>query len=107
MSEPDSVTVELDATGVDLEDPSAVARQLPAADTLAPGARLAVHAIALGRDGLLRRFLPPRKMVVPRAALCSALLVKGYVDLGADERRAWGHAPAARADEAGVPPELS
>jgi hypothetical protein len=93
MTEPDGLTVELDATGVDLEDASAVARQLPAADTLAPGARLAVPAVALGRDGLLRRLLPPRKVVVPRAALCGALLVKGYVDVGADERRAWGYAP--------------
>jgi hypothetical protein len=93
MSEPDGLTVELDATGVDLEDPSAVARQLPAAASLAPGARLTVAAVALGRDGLLRRLLPPRKVAVPRAALCTALLVRGYVDVGADARGAWGCAP--------------
>jgi len=95
VSEPDGLTVELDATGVDLEDASAVARQLPTATTLAPGARLAVLAVAVGRDGLLRRLLPPRKVPVPRAALCTALVVKGYVDVGADARSAWGFAPPA------------
>jgi hypothetical protein len=87
------VTVQLDATGVDLEDPSAVARQLPAPSTLAAGTRVAVLATARREDGVLRRLLGARAVAVSRAARCTALLVRGYVDLGADDAASWGHAP--------------
>jgi hypothetical protein len=88
-----TVTVHLDATGVDIEDPSALARQLPPANSLSPRTRVVVPSAATRKDGVLRRLLGPRAVAVSRAARCTALLVRGYVDLGADDRAAWGHAP--------------
>lgn len=87
------VTARLDATGVDLEDPSAVAKQLPAPGTLAPGTRVVVPAAATRKGGVLRRLLGPRTVTVSRAARCTALLARGYVDIGADDEAAWGRVP--------------
>jgi hypothetical protein len=88
------VTVRLDATGVDLEDPSAVAHQLPAPGALAAGTRVVVAAAATRKGGVLRRLLGSRGVPVSRAARCTALLVRGYVDVGADDDAAWGRVPS-------------
>lgn len=93
MNEADAVAVRLDATGVDLEDPSAVARQVPEAAGVAPRTKVVVLATGLRSDGVLRRLLGPRAVAVSSASRCTALLTRGYVDLGADAESAWGRAP--------------
>jgi len=89
-----AVEVRLDASGADLEEPAAVARQIPRASTLAPGTRVFVLATAKDDAGVLRRLLGPRRAPVLRSTLCTALLVRGYVDLGAGKDGAWGKAPS-------------
>lgn len=91
MTEP--VTVRLDATDADLEDASAVALQLPDPATLVPGARVNVLASATRRGGVLRRLLGPSRVPVTRATRCTALLIRGYVTIGADDEQAWGAVP--------------
>jgi hypothetical protein len=91
MSAPEGATVvRLDATGLDPEDFAALAAQLPLASTLPPRTAVAVPAAALRRRRFLRGLLGDRKVVVPRATRCTALLVRGYVDVTADDRAAWG-----------------
>jgi hypothetical protein len=92
-SEGEPLTVRLNASDADLDEPSAVARQIPAASTLAPGTRLVVLATAKRDGGVLRRLLGPRSVPVPRASLCTALLVLGYVEIAAGEEGARGRAP--------------
>ncbi len=87
------VTVQLDATAADVGVPAAVAGQIPLASTLAPGTRVVVRASATRRGGVLGRLLGPRREPVPRSTACTALLVRGYVDIGADDAGAWGVAP--------------
>jgi hypothetical protein len=87
------VTVTLDATDRDLGDVTAVAPQIPEACTLAPGSRVVVVARAVRRRGLLRHLLGDARVVVPRSIRCTALLVRGYVGIGADAEGAWGVAP--------------
>jgi hypothetical protein len=91
----EAVTVQLDATGADVEVPASVAGQIPLAITLPPGTRVVVLANATRRGGLLRRLLGRRREPVPPSTACTALLVRGYVDIGADGGGAWGHAPPA------------
>jgi hypothetical protein len=95
MPEPDAIAVHLDATGADLSDPTAVARQIPLASDLAARTRVSVLPTASRRRGVLGRLLSAREIPVGRAARCTALLLRGYVDIGADETSAWGFAPAA------------
>jgi len=87
------VTVRLDATEADVEEPGAVAGQIPHASTVSPGTRVVVLATATRRGGVLRRLLGPRRVPVPRSTRCTALLVRGYVAIGADDDGAWGYAP--------------
>jgi hypothetical protein len=77
-----SVCVVLDATGVDLEDPSEVARQLPHSTELAAGSVLFVLGAAQRGRGVLR-WLGMRTLPVGRAARCTALVARGYSDVGA------------------------
>jgi hypothetical protein len=90
---PAPITVRLDATDVDVDEPSALASQLPHAGTVPPGTRVVVSATATRRGGVLRRLLGGGSEPVPRSSACTALLVRGYVGLGADADGAWGHAP--------------
>ncbi|HEY3822632.1 MAG TPA: hypothetical protein VGL81_35950 [Polyangiaceae bacterium] len=90
----ETVTVRLDATEADVEEPAAVAAQIPLASTLPPGTRVVVQATATRRGGLLRRLLGPRREPVPRSTGCTALLARGYVAIGADADGSWGHAPS-------------
>jgi hypothetical protein len=93
MSERDVLTVALDATDADPEDVSAIARQIPDAVSLGPRTRVTVLRTATRRGGLLRRFLGDTRVPVSRAVRCTALLVRGYVDVGADSERSWGVVP--------------
>jgi hypothetical protein len=86
--------VRLDASSADLEAPAEVAGQIPCASTLTPGTRILVLPTATRAGGFLRRLLGARTVPVPRSTLCTALLVQGYVDLGAGEAGAWGKAPS-------------
>ena len=92
----DAVAVLLDAGGdADPQTVAGVVAQLPAASDLAPGTPLLV----LGRATDLRAFwrLFSRSVPVPRLARCTALLMRGYVDIGAGDvdgdDLAWGYAP--------------
>lgn len=89
------VTVRLDASEADVDEPSVVAQQLPVASTLAPRTRVVVPSTATRRGGVLRRLLGQQRVPVSRAARCTALLVRGYVDIGANDEDAWGYAPSA------------
>lgn len=78
----------LEVEGHDVDD---VAPQIPRAETLEPGTRLV--ALAGKSRGWLGKLLPPRG-APPLSAIGSALLARGYVEIGAgqDEGRtaAWG-----------------
>jgi hypothetical protein len=91
MSAPAGATVvRLDATGVDAEDFAALASQLPHASTLPPRTAVAVPAVAVRRRSFLRGVLGDRKVSVSRSTRCTALLLRGYVDVAADAGAAWG-----------------
>jgi hypothetical protein len=91
MSTPPGATVvRLDATEVDPEDFAALASQLPHASTLPPRTVVAVPAVAVRRRRFLRRVLGDGKVTVSRATRCTALLLRGYVDVAADAGAAWG-----------------
>jgi hypothetical protein len=93
MSDP--VTVHLDAATADLDEPAAVAAQIPMASPLSPGTKVLVLPTAKRQGGVLRRLLGPRREAVPRSTACTALLTRGYVAIGADDAGAWGYAPPA------------
>jgi hypothetical protein len=91
MSAPEGATVvRLDATGVDPQDFAAMATQLPHASTLPPRTVVAVPAVAVRRRRFLRGVLGDRRVTVPRSTRCTALLLRGYVDVHADDATAWG-----------------
>jgi hypothetical protein len=96
----DAVAVLLDATQADLHDVTAIADQLPAPSAIAAGAPVVVFATAVRMPDGWRRLLGARRIAVPRAARCAALLVRGYVDIGGSPAAAatgdlaWGFAPA-------------
>jgi hypothetical protein len=92
----DAIAVLLDAGGDgDPRTVAGVAAQLPEASDLAPG----TPVLVLGRATPLRAFwrLFARDVPIPRAPRCTALLVRGYVDIGAGvingDDLAWGYAP--------------
>ena len=89
----ETVTVRLDASDTEVQDASAVAEQIPLAGTLAGRTRVTVLPTATRRVGVLRRWLGQRSVPVPRSVRCTALLMRGYVDIGADVDGAWGYAP--------------
>ena len=86
--------VRLTATDADVDDPAAMAVQLPDPGTLAAGTAVVVEATALQRRGLLRRVLGDRRVPVACAIRCTALLARGYVGIAADDDAAWGFAPS-------------
>jgi hypothetical protein len=92
--EGEPITVRLNATDTDLDEPAAVALQIPPASTLAPGTRVVVLATAKREGGVFGRLLGPRSVAVPRSAVCTALLVQGYVEIGASDEGGWGKAPS-------------
>jgi hypothetical protein len=90
---PQEVTVRLDATAADVEVPAAVAQQIPEASTLAAGTKVSVPPQATRQGGVLRRMLGGTHVAVPAWARCTALLVRGYVRIGAAGDAAWGVVP--------------
>ena len=95
----DAVAVLVDATDLDLEDVAAVAEQVPAATEVPPGALVAILAGAVRTTPVWRRLLGAGRVIVPCAVRCAALLVRGYVDVGArasaqpEREVSWGYAP--------------
>lgn len=91
----EAIAVRLDAGGDGARTPAGVAAQLPHATTMPSGTLVFVLGKAVAVRSLWRLFA--RDVAVPRAARCSALLVRGYVDIGADDVSgddlAWGAAP--------------
>jgi hypothetical protein len=101
MWSPDApaTAVLLDATGVDLANVGAVAEQIPSADALPGGTPVVILGTAARRGPLWRRLLGGRGILVTRASRCTALIARGYIDVGAaaDEPTgtdiAWGWVP--------------
>jgi hypothetical protein len=90
----DAVIVRLDATDADMEDPHAVAPQIPHASTLRAGSAVRVAGVATKRRAL-GRWLGDGHAKVPRVARCTALLARGYVAIAAAGDDVWGLAPDA------------
>jgi hypothetical protein len=91
----DAIAVLLDAGGEgDPHTVAGVAAQLPEASDLPPGTPVLVLGRATAR-AFWRLFA--RDVAIPRVARCTALLVRGYVDIGAGDINgddlAWGYAP--------------
>lgn len=77
-----AVAVFLDATGIDVGDPTQIAAQLPPVAELPPETPVFVFGSAARGRGALRWF-GARTVRVTRAARCTALVAKGYVHVGA------------------------
>jgi hypothetical protein len=89
----DATEARLDATDADVESPAEVAAQIPAASERPVGTAVVIPAVASRKRGALGRLLGDGKVKVPLAARCTALLVRGYVDLSVSGDVAWGVAP--------------
>ena len=77
-----AIAVLLDATGIDVGDPTQIAAQLPPAAELTPETPVFVLGSAARGRGALR-WLGARTVHVTRAARCTALVARGYVQVGA------------------------
>jgi hypothetical protein len=77
----DAIAILLDAAGVDLDDPAQVATQIPHATDLPAATALFVFGAAARSRGMLRWL--GRATKISRAARCTALVARGYVDIGA------------------------
>jgi hypothetical protein len=92
-----AIALLLDARTGDPRGVHEVVAQVPQASTLAPGTILIVLGTAANERPFWRLFA--RGVEVPRAVRCSALVARGYVDVGGgrDESSggdlAWGAAP--------------
>jgi hypothetical protein len=94
----DAVAVLLDAGGdADPRTVAGVVAQLPAPSDLPPG----TPVLVLGRATTSRAFWRwiTGDVAVPRVARCTALLARGYVDIGASDDLVWGYAPGPSAPE--------
>jgi hypothetical protein len=93
-----AVALLLDAQTADLRSVPSVAAQVPLASELAGGTLVVLLPTASQRRSLLRWFAAA--VAIPRAVRCSALLARGYVDIGAGTDQAtgadlaWGSAPS-------------
>jgi hypothetical protein len=91
--------VVLDATEEDLERVESIVTQIPRATSLAPGSPLVVFGSATYEAPSWRRLFGAGRVAVTRAARCSAMLARGYVDIGGgvDDQSgadlAWGWTP--------------
>jgi hypothetical protein len=90
MSDAEGIVVRVDASLVDVEEPSSVASQIPLASTLPPGTRVSVLPTAKRDGGVIRRLLQGRTVAVPKHARCTALLARGYVDITTAGDAVWG-----------------
>jgi hypothetical protein len=95
----DAAAVVLDAAGLEVDEASGVASQLPLASALPAGAAVIVFGAAAGPRHFWNRLLWGGTIPVSRAARCGALIMRGYVEVGAgrDETTnadlAWGRVP--------------
>ncbi len=78
-----AIAVLLDATGSDLSTVESVAAQLSDAAALPPGTLVLVLGAAARALPAWRRLLGSQAVPVARALRCSALLARGYVNVGA------------------------
>jgi len=85
----DDVGVLLEAPSDDSHAITKVAEQLPPASTLASRTTIFVLGAAAKPGGFWR--LLGRAVPVSRATRCTALLVRGYVEIGAGVDKASGH----------------
>ncbi len=80
----EAIAVLLEGSTATLDDTGAVAAQIPNARTRPHASAVVVLGTAAASGSRLRRFLLPTASVrVARAPRCSALLARGYVDIGA------------------------
>jgi hypothetical protein len=86
------MAVWLDATGSELAAVGEVAGQIADARSLPPRTAVLVLGTAARRPSGWRRMLGAQRVPVARETRCAALLVRGYVEIGADaeEDVAWG-----------------
>jgi hypothetical protein len=96
------MAVLLDAGGnADPSTVEGVVAQIPAASGLPPGTPVLVLGRAISLRAFWRWFA--RDIAVPRLGRCTALLLQGYVEIGAGDvdgdDLAWGYAPAPSAPE--------
>jgi hypothetical protein len=77
-----AVAVLLDATGIDVNDAAQIMAQLPPGVDLPPSTPVFVLGSAARGSGLLR-WIGMRTVPVARASRCTALVARGYVDVGA------------------------
>jgi hypothetical protein len=83
------------------DDPSSIARALPSPDELPRGTLVVVYPVVVEAPSFAKRLFAAigRGRAVSRAQRCSALLARGYVQIGAgvdpDTRLdlAWGFSP--------------
>jgi hypothetical protein len=95
---PSPLVIRLDASGRETLDVADIAQQLPDPSTLPEGTRVLVQPDATRGGGAWLRLVGRATTPVPRAARCAALLVRGYVGIGAgaDGKAtdvAWGRTP--------------
>jgi len=89
----------LDARHADVTDASSVLAQVPGAAALPPRTPIVILGCAVRGEGLWRRLLGAGTVRVARAARCTALVARGFVDVGGgvDEASgsdlAWGWSP--------------
>jgi hypothetical protein len=86
----EAIAVLVDA-GDDATSIAGIAAQLPESTSLSSGTPVFV----LGKAAVASSFwsLFARDIAIPRTARCTALLARGYVDIGADADIVWGYAP--------------
>jgi hypothetical protein len=89
----------LDARHGQLRDVASVLAQVPSASTLEPRTPIVVFGVAVRGGGALRRLFGGGSAHVARAARCTALVARGYVDVGGGVDAvtgadlAWGWSP--------------
>jgi hypothetical protein len=89
----------LDAGPLNGDGIDAVARQLPLASTMTPGAPVVVFGAAVTTSGVWGKLLGGGRRPIDRATRCGALIARGYIDIGAGvdpatkTELAWGRVP--------------
>jgi hypothetical protein len=78
----EALAILVDATGIDVQDPRALANQIPHATEVTAAVPVFVLHHAAARAGLLG-LLGAGRVSVPRLARCTALVTRGYVGVAA------------------------
>jgi hypothetical protein len=93
----EDIAVLLEAATADCGSLTQIIEQIPEVSSLPQSATVVVLGEAMRRAGSWRRWLGSRTVLVPRSLRCTALLVRGYVDIAAatwngKEDLVWGRA---------------